>query len=77
MMIALLKVKLLTETTVVNDINNRRNKMKKFDKESFWWSIHNLIGHPVGEILYLLGFTKLSALVHDKTMPDCNVVTKI
>ena len=34
------------------------------------WTVHNLVGHPVSEILYLLGFEKTSDKIHDRTLPD-------
>lgn len=42
------------------------NKLPK----RFQWTIHNLIGHPLMEILFQLGFKKLSELVHDCTVPS-------
>lgn len=36
------------------------------------WTLHNLIGHPVLEILARLGFPKLGLRVHDATMPGAN-----
>jgi|GEM_PF-5850147 len=35
----------------------------------FRWTPHNLIGHPMSEILHLLGEEALSDLVHDATLP--------
>jgi len=36
------------------------------------WPTHNLIGHPLSEILYLagVGLQSLGHLVHDKTVPN-------
>lgn len=34
------------------------------------WSTHNLIAHPLSEVLYLLGFRAASNRVHDATVPD-------
>jgi hypothetical protein len=42
---------------------------KRNGNESFWWAIHNLIGHPVSEIAYWLGLRKLSGWIHDETVP--------
>ena len=39
--------------------------MKKIDG----WTIHNLIGHPVSELAYLLGLSRLSNWIHDVTIP--------
>lgn len=33
------------------------------------WIIHNLIGHPVMQILALFGFKKTAIWVHDGTVP--------
>lgn len=33
------------------------------------WPMHNLVGHPVSEILWLLGLRRLSGVVHDGTLP--------
>ena len=37
--------------------------------ERFQWPLHNLVAHPAMEILFQLGFTELSELVHDATTP--------
>lgn len=34
------------------------------------WTIHNAIAHPVSEVLYLLGFERLSNWIHDVTIPN-------
>lgn len=34
------------------------------------WTTHNLVGHPVSELLHLLGFGGLGDRVHDATLPD-------
>lgn len=33
------------------------------------WTVHNLVAHPLSEILHLLGFEDLSNAVHDGTVP--------
>ena len=33
------------------------------------WAVHNLIGHPLLQVLSWLGFTKLGLRVHDRTTP--------
>lgn len=33
------------------------------------WTLHNLIGHPASEVMYLLGFKNFN-WVHDKTLPE-------
>ena len=35
----------------------------------FEYTIHNLIGHPLSEILHLLGLQKASKAFHDWTLP--------
>lgn len=44
--------------------------MKKKIKVHCMWAIHNLVAHPVGEILYWFGLTKLANKLHDSTIPD-------
>jgi hypothetical protein len=36
----------------------------------FQWTPHNLIAHPVSEILYQLGFLNASDWIHEATTPD-------
>jgi len=38
------------------------------------WAVHNLIGHPLMQILSWLGFTRLGLKIHDATVP--NPITK-
>ena len=33
------------------------------------WTAHNLIGHPLMAIAYLVGLQKLGAQIHDATLP--------
>jgi len=35
----------------------------------FKWTFHNIVGHPISEIAYLLGFKKLSYKIHNNTIP--------
>jgi len=42
-------------------------KRKRFP--NFWWAVHNLIAHPLSEILYWLGLEGIGTLLHDETMP--------
>ena len=35
----------------------------------FRYTLHNMIGHPVMELCFLLGLKKLGAWVHDSTLP--------
>ena len=36
----------------------------------FKWSIHNIIAHPLSEIVNLIGLTKLSNWIHNATLPE-------
>lgn len=38
-------------------------------KRKFEYTIHNLIAHPLMEILHLIGLTKLGNKIHDNTLP--------
>jgi hypothetical protein len=33
------------------------------------WTVHNIIAHPLSELLYLCGLTRLSHWIHDVTIP--------
>ena len=35
----------------------------------FKYTIHNIIAHPLMEILHLIGFTELGNKIHDLTLP--------
>jgi hypothetical protein len=37
--------------------------------EKYRWTPHNLVGHPLSEILYLMGSQRWSRWVHDVTLP--------
>jgi hypothetical protein len=37
--------------------------------DRFKMTLHNVIGHPVSELLGLFGFTEMSTAVHDGTLP--------
>lgn len=37
------------------------------------WTFHNIIGHPLMQILVLLGMLELAKKVHDGTLPS-NVI---
>jgi hypothetical protein len=39
----------------------------------FRWTIHNVIAHPVSEILWQLGLVNLSDWVHEITVPEHEV----
>jgi len=36
----------------------------------FKWSLHNIVAHPLSEIVYLIGFERASNWIHDITAPD-------
>ena len=36
----------------------------------FKWSLHNIVAHPLSEIVYLIGFERASNWVHDITTPE-------
>jgi hypothetical protein len=35
----------------------------------FSWTLHNLVGHPLSEMLHLIGCERASEWVHDVTAP--------
>lgn len=37
--------------------------------EPYRWTLHNLVGHPVSEMLHLVGCEELSLTVHRITIP--------
>jgi hypothetical protein len=37
--------------------------------ERFQWTIHNLVAHPLSEVLYQFGYEDLGNRVHDATVP--------
>jgi hypothetical protein len=47
-------------------------KMGKFLSKlgRFKWSLHNLVAHPLSELIYLVGFEKISNWIHDITLPE-------
>ena len=38
--------------------------------DRFKWTIHNIVAHPLSEVLFQLGFEKASNKIHDCTTPD-------
>lgn len=34
------------------------------------WTVHNLVAHPVSEVLHLVGLGSLGDALHDATVPD-------
>ena len=37
--------------------------------ERFRWTLHNLVAHPLSEVLYQVGLRRWSEALHDATMP--------
>ena len=37
--------------------------------ERFRWTLHNLVAHPLSEVLYQVGLHRWSDIVHDCTVP--------
>ena len=35
----------------------------------FQWTLHNLVAHPLSEVLYQCGFEDLGNRLHDATVP--------
>jgi len=42
---------------------------KRAGPAGFWWAVHNLIAHPIMEILRWFGLSKLGDWLHDETVP--------
>ena len=38
--------------------------------DRFKWTIHNIVAHPLSEILFQLGLEKASNAIHDCTTPS-------
>lgn len=34
-----------------------------------WWAVHNVIAHPLSEVLFWIGMRRASEWVHDATVP--------
>lgn len=37
--------------------------------EKYRWTLHNIVAHPLAEILFHLGFVQASGTLHDLTIP--------
>ena len=37
--------------------------------DRFQWSLHNIVAHPLSEVLFQVGFQELSEQVHDLSAP--------
>ncbi|TXH10978.1 MAG: hypothetical protein E6R03_14820 [Hyphomicrobiaceae bacterium] len=38
--------------------------------ERWRWTLHNVVGHPVSELLYQIGLMSVGNYVHDITVPE-------
>lgn len=36
----------------------------------FAWTLHNVVAHPLSEVLFQLGFVRASNWIHDVTVPE-------
>lgn len=36
----------------------------------FAWTLHNVVAHPVSEVLFLVGLGRLGDKLHDATVPS-------
>jgi len=36
----------------------------------FSWTLHNIVAHPLSEILYQAGYEKAGNYIHDITIPE-------
>ncbi|HUY36510.1 MAG TPA: hypothetical protein VMV69_27490 [Pirellulales bacterium] len=36
---------------------------------AFWWMVHNLVSHPLSEVVFWFGGRKLADRVHDWSVP--------
>ena len=44
--------------------------MKMFDRVLKTWAFHNLVAHPVSQIVIMFGCKKLSYQIHDYCLPE-------
>lgn len=42
--------------------------------ERWRWTVHNLVAHPVSELLFQVGMLRWAEQVHDFTVPDTKAV---
>ena len=61
----------LTELKRRRDVEANAAKMYSPARMPEWmgWTVHNLIGHPLSEVIFLCGFERLSNWVHDASAP--------
>lgn len=44
-------------------------------RQEFWWAVHNLLAHPLSQLLYMAGWLvpgcqQLGDRLHDATVPE-------
>jgi len=44
-------------------------RLLSYIPEHFRWTFHNVVAHPVSEIVHLVGLGRLSDWIHDSTIP--------
>jgi len=45
-------------------MNKRLSRLGRFS-----WTLHNVVAHPISEMLYLIGYGDLGNKIHDATIP--------
>lgn len=45
-------------------------KLRSKSSNHFKWTFHNLIAHPLSEILHIFGMTRIGNSLHDWSIPD-------
>jgi hypothetical protein len=43
--------------------------MRETNRPNLWWAIHNIIAHPLSEVLYWIGLECVGNWLHDQTIP--------
>lgn len=46
------------------------NKLLGKLPKRFQWTLHNLVAHPLSEVLFQFGLGKLGDRLHDATVPE-------
>ena len=59
------QVTLYRYSTTGDNMNKTLSKLGRFS-----WTLHNVVAHPLSEILYQLGYENLGNKIHDKTIPQ-------
>ena len=50
-------------------VPNRLERFRAALNKHFAWTFHNLIAHPLSEVVHLVGFSKFSVWIHDASTP--------